>query len=55
MKWFDKGWWEYLLEKPLTLKKFLCRISEHKSGPWYYNSTGSEPDMTCRNCGDNLG
>jgi hypothetical protein len=33
----------------------LCRIKGHKQGPIWHNVSGYEPDMSCRNCGDNLG
>jgi|WetSurSiteA1Bulk_404760.scaffolds.fasta_scaffold00038_21 hypothetical protein len=55
MKWFSIAWWEYLLEKPLTLRKFWCRLHGHKEGPWFHNIGGAEPDWRCRNCGDYLG
>ena len=55
MRWTNKDWWSYLLGKPLTLKAFFCRASGHKCGVVWYNTTGMEPDMTCKGCGDDLG
>ena len=54
IKWFTKGWWLYLLERPVSLRKFFCRMKGH-SGPVWYNLCGLEPDMHCINCGDDLG
>ena len=33
----------------------LCRFRGHPCGVIWYNLSGIEPDMTCRNCGDDLG
>jgi hypothetical protein len=52
--WFKKSWWQYALEKPLTFRKFFCRIAGHPEGIVFYNSYGCEPDTTCKNCGDEL-
>lgn len=52
--WFTKDWWGYLLEKPLNLTKFFCRIKGHRCGPVWYNVGGLEPDMHCSNCYDDL-
>lgn len=32
-----------------------CRMNGHKCGVWWVNANGLEPDMTCKNCGDDLG
>jgi len=61
-QWFDKWWWKYLLEKPDWYSKgyasgwtrFWCRANGHRSGVWW-NNPGSEPNMRCKNCGDDLG
>lgn len=59
MYWFSIEWWGYLLEKPAPetsgIKAFWCRMRGHPNGVWYYNPNGSEPDMTCKDCGDDLG
>lgn len=58
MHWFTREWWRYLLEKPRhynILKVALCRARAHPAGVVWYNPAGLEPDMHCRNCGDDLG
>jgi hypothetical protein len=56
--WFNIGWWRYLLGKPLgdkPLRRIICRAKGHPAGPIWYTYTGVEPDMTCKNCGDEIG
>jgi hypothetical protein len=53
LKWFDYSYWVFLLEKPCTWTKFWCRINGHKCGPIWF-SWGTEPNMKCKNCGDEL-
>lgn len=37
-------------------RHFLCRVRDHPCGVWWYTGpTADEPDMTCRECGDDLG
>jgi hypothetical protein len=37
------------------LKAVICRLKGHPRGPIYYTGpTAREPDMRCRNCGDEL-
>jgi hypothetical protein len=55
MYWFTKDWWTYLLEKPISFRKFFYRINGHKAGPVWYCSQGNEPDMHCSNCRDYIG
>ncbi len=69
MHWFTLGWWQYLLASPsnamtsdswywqvrVWLQAVGCRARGHPYGVVYYNPNGSEPDMTCTNCGDDLG
>jgi len=50
---FSPWWWEYLLEKPLTIEKLWCRFRGHPNGVIWY-SNGFEPDMRCKDCGDEL-
>ena len=45
---------KYLFEKPFTIRRMICRLRGHKCGVWW-NSHNLEPDMHCRNCGDDLG
>ena len=47
-------WFRYLFAKPLSLRAIVCRWQGHKCGVIWYNSGGLEPDMHCRNCGDDL-
>lgn len=61
MEWFELNWWKYLLKKRSKyyqvniLKTLICRIKGHSCGVVWFNSSGLEPDMHCKNCGDNLG
>jgi len=48
-------YFKFLFEKPFTIRKLLCRRKGHPCGVVWYNPGGLEPDMHCRNCGDNLG
>jgi len=54
-----RDWWKYLFGKKSpdyswwTVIK--CRIGGHKCGVVWYNPYGYEPNMTCKNCGDDLG
>lgn len=66
LTWFSKDWWKYLLE-PINdswmdnnniiskTKVAWCRANGHPCGVIYWNPGGYEPDMRCRNCGDDLG
>jgi hypothetical protein len=61
-RWFHKGWYEYLFEKPRDpdycgwLKRIWCRMHGHPCGVWFYRFDGGlEPDMHCKDCGDDLG
>ena len=47
ISWFYKSWWDYLLQKPLTIRKFICRVFAHDCGVWWYNVGGTEPDIRC--------
>jgi len=33
----------------------LCRMKNHPEGVVWYNVCGLEPNMHCKNCGDDLG
>lgn len=46
---------KYLFAKPFTIRAFICRWRSHPCGAIWYNPNGSEPDMHCKNCGDDLG
>jgi len=57
--WFHKGWWEYLFENKSPHESWLrviwCRMQGHPTSVVWYNPGGTEPDMTCTGCGDDLG
>ncbi len=36
------------------IRTVLCRWRGHPCGVWWYNVGGFEPDMRCKNCGDDL-
>lgn len=67
MHWFTRSWWRYLFA-PVPRNRygffgrlrdrwtsFICRARGHPYGVVWYNPSGFEPDMTCKNCGDDLG
>jgi hypothetical protein len=68
MHWLTRDWWAYLLERPSHYatgypygvwwrdwpNRIWCRWHAHPAGPWWYGN-GWEPDMKCKNCGDDLG
>jgi len=45
----------YLFAHPLSLRAIICRIGGHSCGVVWYNPGGTQPNMCCRNCGDDLG
>ena len=58
--WFDKYWYQYLFAK-FDDRKYCpwythlwCRMNGHPFGPWYFNANGFEPDMHCKECGDEI-
>lgn len=53
--WLSKSWWLFVCEKPFSFTAFFCRWQGHPDGVVWYNTNGLEPDMTCKNCGDDLG
>lgn len=59
-KWFDKYWYKYLFAKRRYndipwVEIIICRLRNHPAGVVWYNPNGLEPDMHCKNCGDDLG
>ena len=46
--------WRYLTEWPCTWTKFWCRFRGHPAGVVWFTQ-GYEPDMHCKNCGDDIG
>jgi hypothetical protein len=61
MHWLTLTWWKYLFERRSKysdvsiIKTAICRARNHPAGVWWYNPSGLEPDMHCKNCGDDLG
>lgn len=62
MKLFTLSFWKYIFAKRSNyygdvsiIKTIICRIKNHSCGVVWYNLNGMEPDMHCRNCGDDLG
>jgi len=51
-------WWRMILTKPAYgiswLTAIICRIRNHPCGVIWYNASGLEPDMRCKNCEDYL-
>lgn len=58
-RFFDIDWWKYILSKSNSdighIRTVICRLRKHKCGVMWYNINGLEPDMHCKNCGENLG
>lgn len=52
--WLRIAWWKFLLARPFSFRAFFCRMRGHPYGVVWFNPSGFEPDMTCRNCGDDL-
>lgn len=56
MKWFTLPWWSYLLTGCKGWRHFWCRVRGHPDGVWWYShAMATEPDMHCKNCGEDLG
>lgn len=60
MHWINIDWWKYLLSEPSSCedsrwRAFWCRARGHPYGVVWYTLYGYEPDMHCKNCGDDLG
>jgi len=55
VKWFSLEWWQYLLIGCTGWENFWCRARGHNAGVYYYSANGSEPDMRCLCCGEDLG
>jgi len=47
------GVYKYAFEAK-SWKQFWCRLRGHPNGPYYY-SHGTEPDMRCIDCKEDLG
>jgi hypothetical protein len=55
VRYFTRWFWAYMLEKPVTLRKLICRYRGHKAGMIWNNAGGLSPNTKCRNCGDDIG
>jgi hypothetical protein len=66
MRWLTIRWYQYLLSsfypeyyrrtyKFPGWKVIYCRIRNHPHGVFFHNPGGSEPDMRCINCSEDLG
>jgi hypothetical protein len=57
VRWFTRDWWDYLLDDCSGVENFFCRIDFHSCGVVWYNFDPNrlEPDMRCKNCGEDLG
>jgi ribosomal protein S14 len=59
MRWLRPEWWQYLLAPPARDTRrwvaFRCRMDGHPRGVVWFNAVGTEPDMRCKVCGDDLG
>lgn len=67
MHWFTWSWWAYLFgpmnrvryndEWFWRMRVVWCRLRGHPGGVVWFNpnASGYEPDMTCKNCGEDLG
>jgi len=63
--WAFADWWRYIFASVRWQQKIcdhwwwaripLCRWRGHPAGVQWYNPGGMEPDMTCKECGDDLG
>ena len=49
-----EGWTDYYPFRE-WLNSVRCRYQGHPGGVVFYRAYGSEPDMTCKGCGDDLG
>jgi hypothetical protein len=57
--WLTLDWWRYLLGKRSDYYDapwwvvIPCRARGHAGPVWF--SSGTEPNMHCKNCGDDIG
>lgn len=54
-KWFTLTWWKYLFSGCTGIRNLMCRMRGHQYGVVWFNMSGLEPDMRCKNCGEDLG
>jgi len=53
--WLYPSFWKYVFKKNTGIRNIICRIRGHPYGVVWYNVSGLEPDMSCNNCGEDLG
>lgn len=56
-KWFTLSWYQYLFKDHDGILNVLCRMRGHPNGVvWLnFNPYKLEPDMRCKDCGEDLG
>jgi len=54
MKLVRLWWWRYVLFPWKGFRVMWCRAKGHAGVIWY-NPNGLEPDMHCKQCGEDLG
>ena len=54
MKWLSFSWYSYLFKPWKGWKVLFCRIKGHPNGVIWF-SDGLEPNMECKDCGEDLG
>lgn len=61
--WTSLDFWAYVLKRNKNnepgLRSYfisaICRFKGHSCGVVWFRIGGFEPDMTCKNCGEDLG
>lgn len=68
-RWFRLWWWSLLYHcwrgdgvrgsswrlPAESWSHFICRVRGHPCGVIWFDMSGDEPNMQCKNCGDDLG
>jgi hypothetical protein len=55
LRWLDWRVWYWACTDHTGWRNIFCRMRGHQAGVVWYDPTGSEPDMHCRNCDEDLG
>jgi hypothetical protein len=53
-KWFTITWWSFLFRGCTGFRNLICRVKGHPYDVVWFNNR-MEPDMHCKNCGEDLG
>lgn len=53
--WLAAGRWDAPLRLAGYIFRCQCRARNHPYGVGWYNVCGTEPDMHCQGCGEDLG